>query len=668
MYDGRVDVYYETALFAECNIEHLPNCDAHAVKVFIDYLCKASIKCFDNKELYFLLDQSENYAFYHKRLQKVATAFSGEIAVKLLSNLYKIKLQPVSNGQSMCYCLDTGGYDVSNNGLELCMDQLQTELLSHIIIQGVESVTVDYRKAVAYVDLPRILTTFSNIKEISLNCKEYIPYSSNGNPDGKMCSEMRSVKLYSEKECCVPKQHVECISKQEMLAYLNIWNVNILQNKPLEVQNACWMHLKEFHLITKKMLTAPEGFAYCAVLEASSHTLRNVVFEAKGIADAVKEMLMQAFRQLNIVERVSIGHFASSQPLHEILSRSLPKMKNLNALRCSLSSDRAVYNFCEAEQSLKQLTELDMTNVSVGGLELLSSCLPQMRPLLHLSIILNGKLDQVDKFSKAIKSLENLECFKFFPYGESYEAGARVLICLAEMQNLKMLQIDIHVDHDMHSQLCAAFQSLKNLEQLTIKFDVLSKDEDFLLSACLPALIKVEKLCLRNVHVQEKMVLPLSGALQSLPNLKHLHVNGSQKESNCVDKVLTDCLPHMSSQILSFEILAKSVCQAILFQFCDAVKSLKKLEYLSCGSGTAGFAVTVITDCVPHLPKLETLSLNTISVKDSLLEISDALCKSNSLRTMYLWGRQIKYPPDFMHRLHERGVKVSVERGPNMFW
>ena len=661
IYDGSIDIYYETVLFTECNIEHLPNCIVRAVKVFTDFLCKTNVKCFDDNKFYFLFHKDEEYGYCHKCLHKVASAFNQEIAVELLSRLYKIKLKPVINGQSACYYLDANGGDTSNSALELCLDQLQTELLSYVYVQDVGSVSVGNRKSVAYVDLPRVLTTFSNINKISVHCESYIPYTSNGHPNGEMSREMTSVELNSTRVYGFPKDHVECILKQEMLAHLKIGSSDILHAMSSEVQKTCWAHLKTFDVNYFTKLTVPEVFAICSILESSSHTLHTL--ETVRFSEThLDNKLLQAMRQLNIIERLSISYRNLSGAMAEKLTKCLLEMKNIKALECRALFDGKLNSVCDVLLSLKQLTELTV-HVDKGTLEMLSSCLPHMRQLLILRIVKNREPNEElvpdDQFSTAVKSLENLECFDV--------NCDNILVCLAGMQKLQKLSTSITFceDYDLYSQLCLALQSLTNLRLLSINFIDMSHAKNEFLSDCLPSLVKLENLSLRNVYVREEMVLRLSKALKSLPKLTHLHVVGSGLESSCMDKVLADCLPHMSSHIHALELCGITVHQTVFHQFCKAVKSLENLKYLSYSFTTENFAVPVITDCVPYLPGLEFLSLLYCYSENSLPEICDALCQS-SLRTLYMCGQKFprcKYPTDFMHRLYERGIKVSKYDG-----
>ena len=336
------DIYYESVLFTEHHPGDLSDVrpdNLHGFTELKKYLVDTKIRQIRK------LSHEHIPVFDVKCLRKLCGLFDKTLSLQLLSRFYDINVKPVGGEQSKVKI---------QSGLEikLSLDQLQTELLNVVRIHSVDSVHSAGESA--FVDIPGLLQTFPNLRELLVNGYQYIPY----------CNELRSDRLTRSDKgdslthvtldggmryATLPKSHVQKLSQLRNLSYLKLIKINI----PLVVTpttEQIWSHLQYFKLSCKP---DDEGSGVYHLLKSSGRSLTECELYIHCVVNTLS-LTGEGLKNLTCVEDLTFLSYDHGKPnnLCETLQRVLPHLTKLHKLGVHYSSvhdtlDRFVDTVCE---------------------------------------------------------------------------------------------------------------------------------------------------------------------------------------------------------------------------------------------------------------------------------------------------------------------------------
>ena len=217
--------------------------------------------------------------------------------------------------------------------IKLCLDQLQTELLSPFCIPDVHIVYV--QAGTSHVDLPALLRTFPHLKALIIASNPYIPYTSHAKSDRQISTSLTAFVLLScSHSCQLPQTHVECLLKQSGLTKLMLHNVNILSAlSDSRVNELTWSKLQNLTLQDiLGELPLPVMPAVCTVLQSSCKTLNHcelILRNADAVCDITDALkTLTSLKVLKLQIKLSDGIDVTG----EVLCSALQYLKSLQSL------------------------------------------------------------------------------------------------------------------------------------------------------------------------------------------------------------------------------------------------------------------------------------------------------------------------------------------------
>ena len=322
------DIYYAAVLFTEQHSGDLSSVkadDLHGFTELKKYLLYTQIRQIRKHfiERLFLFDE--------KCLHKLCGIIDKAMTLQLLSRFYGIHLKPVAGEEIMNYEIE--GH--SGSEIDLCLDQLQTELLNVVCISRVQSV-VSHTKHV-FIDIPGLLETFPHLSKLRIIGNIYTPYCCNLRLGREMCTSLTSVTLHGDiSSCTLPESHVHSLLQQSQLSCLKLYGVNILPvlactSKPL------WSHLQDLSLVDLYK-SDDDGRGMCRLLQSVRGSLTQCYLDI-NIVGNVLPLIEKGLKSLKSLQDLSLVLNVTDQPYHlcDTLQRVLPHLNTLHALSVDYS-------------------------------------------------------------------------------------------------------------------------------------------------------------------------------------------------------------------------------------------------------------------------------------------------------------------------------------------